>query len=183
MSRAPVLLWHLALLLLAIAAYLSCFACQTRRPEYSAREIENYSYRKPLQFADGWETGEADPSVLSVAILEEGIKAIIRGEYPNFHSVLIAHNGKLIFEEYFPGHNLVGEWNEHAVSYFSRNNDLNRFYRSRDPIDFVLEKKLVHEPGTQFNYNSGIMNLLGEIVHQTPIGVSMSTAGNICSTP
>ena len=35
--------------------------------------------------------------------LDKMTRAITQGDYPNVHSVLIARNGKLIYEKYFPG--------------------------------------------------------------------------------
>ena len=59
------------------------------------------------------------------------------------------------------------EWNEHSVSYNSRFNDVNRFIRSKKPVAFVLNKKIVHEPGTHFTYNGVCTNLLGDIIYRS----------------
>jgi CubicO group peptidase (beta-lactamase class C family) len=213
-------------------------ACQTKQPGYSLAEIGNYSYKIPIRLADGWETAKPGPQAISLVKLEDGVKAIMRGEYPHIHSILIACQGKLIFEEYFPGYAYKGEWtdfnhatphglqsvtksltslvfgiafdqgyienidssilnwypeydgsdraekkaitirhllsmqsglewNEWSRSYSSRFNDLNRFYRSKEPIDFVLKKKLVDEPGTNFSYNSACTSLLGDIIYRS----------------
>jgi CubicO group peptidase (beta-lactamase class C family) len=225
-------------LILVILVFSLLASCQTSQPRYSLVEIENYSYVTPIQLADGWETAEPEPQVISLVKLDDGVKAIMRGEYPRIHSILIVHQGKLIFEEYFPGYTYEGkwtdydhttphglasiaksltslvfgiaydqgyigdidssiltwypeydrpdrakkeaitirhlltmqsglEWNEHSLSYNSRFNDVNRFIRSKKPVDFVLKKKLVHEPGTHFNYNGGCTNLLGDIIYRS----------------
>ena len=74
-------------------------SCQTTQPEpeYSPAEIENYSYKTPVQLADGWETAKPEPQDISLVKLEDGVRAIMRGEYPRIHSILIAYQGKLIF--------------------------------------------------------------------------------------
>ena len=221
-----------------LTVFFLLISCQTTQPRYSLAEIENYSYKTPVQLADGWETAKPEPQDISLAKLEDGVRAIMRGEYPRIHSILVAYQGKLIFEEYFPGytyeekwtdydhttpHGLASvaksltslvfgiaydqgyigdidssiltwypeynrldrvkketitirhlltmqsglEWNEHSLSYNSRFNDVNRFIRSKKPVDFVLKKKLVHEPGTHFNYNGGCTNLLGDIIYRS----------------
>lgn len=62
-----------------------------------------------------------------------------------------------------------------------------QMYASNDPIEFVLNRNLSETPGQQFNYNSGLTILLGEIVRResgmyidefsgkflfTPLGIS-----------
>ncbi len=224
-------------LILAILLLTLFGACQTTQHSYTYAEIENYSYKTPIQLADGWETARPEPHVISLVKLEDGIRALMRGEYPHIHSILIAHQGKLIFEEYFPGYTFTGEWtefdhttphtlqsvtksltslvfgvavdrghienidssvltwypeydgpdrvekeaitirhlltmqsglewNEWSRSYFSRFNDLNRFYRSNDPFDYLLKKTLVDEPGTTFSYNSASTNLLADTFYR-----------------
>ena len=224
-------------MLLLISLLASCQTTQPE-PEYSLAEIENYSYKTPVQLADGWETAKPEPQDISLVKLKDGVRAIMGGQYPRIHSILIAYQGKLIFEEYFPGYTYEGkwtyfnhttphrlasitksltslvfgivydqgcigdidssiltwypeydgpdrsekeaitirhlltmqsglEWNEHSVSYNSRFNDVNRFIRSKKPVAFVLNKKIVHEPGTHFTYNGGCTNLLGDIIYRS----------------
>jgi CubicO group peptidase (beta-lactamase class C family) len=225
-----------ALVVICLVALLA--ACQTSDPGHLTGEIAGYSYTVPIQDEGDWETARPEPRHLSVARLEDGVRAIMRGEYPNIHSILVASHGMLVFEEYFPGYAFHGgwtdfdcatshtlqsatkslaalvvgisvdqghihdidssvltwypeydrpdraqketitvrdlltmrsglEWNEWSVSPFSRFNDLNRFYRNRRPIEFLLRKDLVDEPGTAFSYNTGSTNLLGDLVYQS----------------
>lgn len=56
-------------------------------------------------------------------------------------------------------------WTE-AYSYEDSRNDLNAMVYSDDPIGYVLEKKTIAAPGTEFIYNSGTTNLLGEIIRR-----------------
>jgi len=228
--------------MLAIVALgvTSCRTADPGRPEgylFTPEQIDTYAYAAPDDLGDGWTTAAADPDRLDVALLEEGIRAIMRGEYPEMHSILIAQDGDLVFEHYFPGTNGDGEWvdfgpstlhtlqcatksltgiavgmaidqghipgveasvlswypeydepdraekeeitlrhlltntaglewNEWYVSVYSRKNDLNRHYRSRRPYDFLLEKPLATKPGAQFNYNTAIGNLIGDVVER-----------------
>ncbi len=224
----------------AIIAFfaLTLFSCETAPPSYRSADVIPCSYRAPAARDDGWKPGLIDESVLSVAALEEGIGAIRSGEYPGVHSVLIAHQGRLVLEEYFSGyfregvwtdfnagtiHSLqcvsksivalvVGiaidrgdipgtgasvlswypeynlkdrdeksaitlrdlltnqsgfRWNEWDVSYWSRLNDLNRFYRSKDPLEYLLKKKLADAPGTRFYYNTAAVTLIGDLCYRS----------------
>ncbi|MFC2093597.1 serine hydrolase domain-containing protein, partial [Bacteroidota bacterium] len=43
-------------------------------------------------------------------------------------------------------------------------NDVTRLFQSSDPIRFVLSKTMHAPPGVQFHYNSGVTNVLAEII-------------------
>ncbi|KAA3612206.1 MAG: class C beta-lactamase-related serine hydrolase [Calditrichaeota bacterium] len=58
------------------------------------------------------------------------------------------------------------EWNELAIPYSNSANDWNLMTASDDYIKYTLEKPIVVEPGTRFNYNSGCTVILGEILYQ-----------------
>ncbi len=58
------------------------------------------------------------------------------------------------------------KWNEHDVDYGNRNNDLIQMWLAIDPLEYLVSKPLIHTPGTEFYYNSGCTNLLGEIIHK-----------------
>jgi len=56
------------------------------------------------------------------------------------------------------------EWNEMEVPYDDTRNDLVQLFRVPDPIEYILSKPLVAEPGTTWYYNGGNTNLLGEAI-------------------
>jgi len=56
------------------------------------------------------------------------------------------------------------DWNEWDVSLSSTQNDLLQMWQVSDPLLYLVSKPLATTPGTQFYYNSGCTNLLGEIV-------------------
>lgn len=57
-------------------------------------------------------------------------------------------------------------WNEWGAAHGTSANDIDRIYFecSDDPIKCVLERPLIHEPGTHFTYNGGGIIILGEII-------------------
>jgi len=59
------------------------------------------------------------------------------------------------------------ECNEMRVRYSNPQNDLIRQFGAVDPIEYVLAKPLVEEPGTRWYYNGGEVNVLGEIIKKT----------------
>ena len=56
------------------------------------------------------------------------------------------------------------KWNEWDVDIKSADHDIIRFNNSSDPINFLLSKPVVTEPGTAFYYNGGTVDLLGELI-------------------
>lgn len=214
---------------------------------YSCCEIHNdgdsdSSYTIPEEIEDGWETASLNSVGLDAALLVSLIEQINRSHYDEIHSVVIIKDDKLVFEEYFSGHDfrytnqnfhgelihfdintphdthsatksiistLTGiaiekgfinsindkivsyllsysdffdeekakitiehlltmssglEWNEWDVPPGDPNYDTYRMVISGDPIGYVLSKPLVNEPGTNFYYNGGTVNVLGEII-------------------
>ena len=58
------------------------------------------------------------------------------------------------------------EWDESTYPHTDPKNDLSQVWISNDPIRFILNRPIVTEPGTQFNYNSGSIIVLGEIIRK-----------------
>ena len=67
-----------------------------------------YTYRAPLASADGWPTASAGATGMNEARLAELVERIVRMDPASdstqfVHSVLVAHRGLLVLEEYFYG--------------------------------------------------------------------------------
>ena len=58
------------------------------------------------------------------------------------------------------------KWNEPWWSSGDRKSDLRRFYSARDPIRFVLKRPVVNRPGSNFNYNTALTDVLGVILRK-----------------
>jgi len=57
------------------------------------------------------------------------------------------------------------EWHEWRAPLSSTRNDLiELWFQDKDPVTAILERPLVHAPGTKFRYSGGNMILLGEII-------------------
>ena len=71
---------------------------------------EKYVYRKPPAIGDGWKTARASDAGMDEATLTKLIQRLIDAD-PSIrraalmHSILVAHHGKLVLEEYFFGSN------------------------------------------------------------------------------
>jgi CubicO group peptidase (beta-lactamase class C family) len=58
------------------------------------------------------------------------------------------------------------EWNEMEVWLGDTRNDLIQLFIVSDPLEYILAKPLVTEPGTTWYYNGGGVNLLGEVIRR-----------------
>jgi CubicO group peptidase (beta-lactamase class C family) len=58
------------------------------------------------------------------------------------------------------------EWNEMELPYSSSNNDLVQLFIVSDPIEYILAKPVVSEPGSKWYYNGGGTNILGEVIRE-----------------
>ena len=202
-----------------------------------------YSYRVPDKLNDGIEVCSLDDVNINSIFIEEVMNTINRGRYEEVHAMLIFKDDRLVFEEYFKGHqykwdapyhhgdlvawdrtnvhNIMSatksvtsacigiaidhgfiqsvhesifdylpahqhlkvdgknaitiehlltmtsglQWKEWSAPYSSGDNPaVGIWFSKKDPVSFILEKQLLEKPGTSFNYSTGNMILLGEIL-------------------
>ena len=77
----------------------------------------DYTYRPPQQINDGFDVGTLDEVGLNSALIAKAVDRINDGRFGEIHSMLIFKDNRLVFEEYFPGHdyqwdgpNFHGAW-------------------------------------------------------------------------
>lgn len=63
----------------------------------------SYKYEAPIGARDGLRTGNLRQAKLDEAKIVAGTIEILKGTYPNVHSLLIFRHGKLVYENYFTG--------------------------------------------------------------------------------
>jgi len=68
------------------------------------------------------------------------------------------------------------EWNE-ATSYDNPENSEIQMTKSKDPLAYILSRPMATIPGTEWNYNGGTTQLLGEIIKRVS-GQSVSEFAN-----
>jgi CubicO group peptidase (beta-lactamase class C family) len=67
----------------------------------------NYNYTMPEETGDGWETASLNSVGMNTSKIESLVNKIKSNTYEEVHSVVIIKNDKLVFEEYFPGHDFL----------------------------------------------------------------------------
>ena len=87
-------------LLVLSAIVLSLFtACS------GVKEGATYQYQAPAELGDGWKTASLADAGLDSERLAAMMDHIQDGDFDNLHSLLIVKDSRLVFEEYFRGHN------------------------------------------------------------------------------
>ncbi len=66
----------------------------------------DYKYWPPAKLNDGIKTGTLRSAKIDEAKIVSGTNEILKGTYPNIHSLLIFRHGKLIYENYFRGEDI-----------------------------------------------------------------------------
>ena len=64
----------------------------------------NNVYPIPEQINDGWETASLNSVGMNTIRMIDLVNRITNNTYTEVHSIVIVKNDKLVFEEYFPGH-------------------------------------------------------------------------------
>lgn len=63
-----------------------------------------YSYRPPEGMNDGLKTGSLPEADIEPALIESVVNGIYQSKFKEVHAMLLLRDGKLVLEEYFPGH-------------------------------------------------------------------------------
>ena len=222
MNHNPLIKIHLFILCVVIASLVT--SCSG--PEVGT----TYQYQVPEKLGDGWETTSLKEAGFDSERLVAMMEDIQDGGFENLHSLLIVKDGRLVFEEYFRGHDqrnidyvasvtksltsiLVGiaidkgfiessdqylvellpsyadvinadplkqklqlwhllsmtsglEWDENTFPYGDSRNDATAMERSPKGVLFVLNRSVVREPGSQFQYSAANPMLLSAILQE-----------------
>lgn len=131
------------------------------------------------EYMNGWDplrlhrlqsvTKSVTSTMAGLAISEGLIGSVqdpLRDYLPEYAELFDEAKSKILIEHLLT---MTGgfEWNEDATYYAKPEDcDAHLAMASGDFIQYVLEKPLVNEPGTVFEYNSGFPNMLGYIIEQ-----------------
>lgn len=68
-----------------------------------SQQADDYKYTPPVQLNDGIKTGTLRAAKIDEAKIVAGTNEILKGTFPNMHSLLIFRHNKLVYENYFTG--------------------------------------------------------------------------------
>lgn len=76
----------------------------TPRTDEAGKAVTDYVYRKPQTLTDGWTVSDLHENPKGLQVLQQGIREILQGRYPNVQGLVIAQRGRLLVDEYFQGY-------------------------------------------------------------------------------
>ena len=102
----------------AAALFIGFLGAQCGNP---TEPVQEYVYTQPPETGDGWETASLEGTGVDVSRLASLVNATRNDTYDALHGILIVQEGRLVFEEYFPGYASSGGRNEGSWIEYDRN--------------------------------------------------------------
>jgi CubicO group peptidase (beta-lactamase class C family) len=96
----------------------------------------------------------------------QGVDEKVFGFFPEYSHLNDERKDKITLEHLLTMTSGL-EWNELELPLSNTRNDLIQLFIVSDPIEYILAKPVVDEPGTKWYYNGGGTNLLGEVIRET----------------
>lgn len=122
-------------------------------------KADDWIYSVPAAVNDGWQTASIEEVGINLQLLTSMMNFYKNREH-KIHSILIVKNGKLVFEEYFPGYAFVGSRsNGYKGDYVNFNWDTAHFLGSSTKsfvsalVGIAIDKNFIkNENETMFSY-------------------------------
>ena len=83
--------------------FLSACTHHPPRANRDGTPQREYSYQEPIEIDDGWQVSSLAKEGVNEEIINDMMRAILTGKYPNVRSIVLVKNGSIILEEYFYG--------------------------------------------------------------------------------
>ena len=91
---------HISTLIIILFSISACTNSPPRVDENGTPQRE-YTYQAPIQIDDGWQVSSLAKEGVNKKKINDMMRAILAGKYPNVRSIVLVKNGSLILEEYF----------------------------------------------------------------------------------
>lgn len=119
-------------------------------------------------------------SVIFGAAVKEGyitkVDTLLRDVLPEYQDILIDEKAGISLEHLLTMSSGL-HWDEWSRSFEDPENDVVALFYEEDPIEYILSKHMINDPGEEFLYNSGGTNVLGVVIERTT-GMGLLEFGN-----
>lgn len=96
------LIKHFSILIIFLFFLTACTQ-HSPRVNRDGKPQREYSYQAPIKIDDGWQVSSLAKEGVNEEIINDLMRAILIGKYPNVRSIVLVKNGSIILEEYFYG--------------------------------------------------------------------------------
>jgi CubicO group peptidase (beta-lactamase class C family) len=94
-----------------------------------------------------------------------GVQESLFSYFPDYADLRTEVTAQITLEQML-GFSSGYDWNEHVYGFDDPRDSHYQMFNAADPIAYLLGRPVITPPGTTFHYNSGDVNLMGEIVHR-----------------
>ena len=138
--------------------------------EYTAKDFKgrytDYDYRTVHNLASV--TKSVTAILCGIAVdkkMLHGVDDRVSAYFPEVESLFTGGKERLTVEHLLTMSSGL-DWNEQNVFYSNRANDIIQLFLVRAPVNYILSKPLINEPGTKWYYNGGGTNLVGQVIQR-----------------
>jgi CubicO group peptidase (beta-lactamase class C family) len=156
-------IYYIPVLLTVLICFL--FACE----DPVNPSDESYTYTVPEETGDGWSTASLSSVGMNSDRIVTLVNKIKNNSYTEVHSVVIIKNDKLVFEEYFPGHDFLYNGQNFHGAYVDFDRDTRHDTHSATKsftsalVGAAIEKGFIQSVDEKiFDYFSDYSNLLDQ---------------------
>lgn len=149
--------------------FLSYFLTSCKEDTSTNPADNGYNYIIPEETGDGWETASLNSVGMNMLRLIDLVDKIKNNTYTEVHSVVIVKNDKLVFDEYFPGHDFGYTGQNFHGDYIEFNRDTRHNTHSATKsftsalVGIAIEKGFIQSVADKiFDYFPDYSNLLNQ---------------------
>ena len=119
-------------------------------------------------------------SVIFGAAVKEGyiasVDTLLRDVLPEYQHILTGRKEGITLEHLLCMSSGL-HWDEWSKSFEDPENDVIALFHEEDPLEYILSKHMINDPGQEFLYNSGGTNVLGAVIERAT-GMGLLDFGN-----
>jgi CubicO group peptidase (beta-lactamase class C family) len=119
-------------------------------------------------------------SVIFGAAVKEGyiptVDTLLRDVLPEYQHILTGQKEGITLEHLLTMSSGL-HWDEWSKSFEDPENDVIALFHEEDPMEYILSKHMINDPGQEFLYNSGGTNVLGAVIERAT-GMGLLEFGN-----
>lgn len=107
-----------------------------------------------------------------------GVDILLRDILPEYQDILAGQKAGITLHHLLTMSSGL-HWDEWSTSFENPENDVVALFQEEDPLEYILSKSMINDPGEEFLYNSGGTNVLGAVIERAT-GMGLLEFANLC---